>query len=151
MPDGRASEHPGNGAPLTKGQAHVTQVVNAIMRGPDWDDDRDLPHVGRLGRLLRPRAPPKVDENGYGIRVPGILISPWARRGTIDSQILSFDAYLKFIEDLYLGGAALDPGTMSRPDSRPTVREDVSILGDLRDEFDFRQDPIPPLILDPSP
>jgi hypothetical protein len=64
---------------------------------------------------------------------------------------LSFDAYLKLIEDLYLDGARLDPATMSRPDARPTVREDVPILGDLRREFDFDQDPIAPPILDPTP
>ena len=92
-----------------------------------------------------------MDLNGYGIRVPGLLISPWARAGLIDSQTLSFDAYLKLIEDLYLDGQRLDPATDGRPDSRPTVREELRILGDLRDEFDFDQEPIPPLILDPTP
>ena len=72
-------------------------------------------------------------------------------RATIDHQTLSFDAYLKFIEDLFLGGQRLDPETDGRPDSRPTVRENVSILGDLVNEFDFTQKPIPPLILSPHP
>ena len=31
----------------------------------------------------------------------------------------------------------------------PTVREEVAILGDLLKEFDFGQDPLPPVILDP--
>jgi hypothetical protein len=31
------------------------------------------------------------------------------------------------------------------------VREDVDILGDLADAFDFTQEPLPPLILDPTP
>jgi hypothetical protein len=39
---------------------------------------------------------------------------------------------------------------MSRPDSRPTVREEIAILGNLLREFDFTQDPLPPLILDPG-
>jgi phospholipase C len=69
----------------------------------------------------------------------------------VDHQTLSFDAYLKFIEDLFLGGQRLDPRTDGRPDSRPTVRENVKQLGDLRNEFDFTQDPLPPLILDPHP
>ena len=79
------------------------------------------------------------------------MISPWARAGLIDSQTLSFDAYLKLIEDLFLHKERLDPATLSRPDSRPTVREKVSILGNLLKDFDFTQDPIPPLILDPNP
>jgi hypothetical protein len=39
---------------------------------------------------------------------------------------------------------------MSRPDSRPTVREEVQVLGDLLREFDFDQEPLDPLILDPA-
>ena len=40
---------------IAAGMAHVTRIVNAVMRGPDWEQLRDLPHLGRLGRLLRPR------------------------------------------------------------------------------------------------
>jgi phospholipase C len=83
--------------------------------------------------------------------VPGILISPYARGGYIDHQILSFDAYLKFIEDDFLGGARLDPATDGRPDSRPDVRERASILGNLASEFDFHQTPRPPILLSPIP
>jgi phospholipase C len=79
------------------------------------------------------------------------MISPWAKRGMIDHQTLSFDAYLKLIEDRFLESERLDPKTLTRPDSRPTVREEVDVLGDLRREFDFSQDPLPPLVLDPTP
>ena len=75
------------------------------------------------------------------------MISPYAKRGFIDHQTLSFDAYLKFIEDDFLGGQRLDPKTDGRPDPRPTVRENVRKLGDLRRDFDFTQKPSPPLIL----
>jgi phospholipase C len=151
MPSGRNSEHPGNDAPLSRGQAHVTRLVNAIMRSSLWESTAIFITWDDWGGFYDHVVPPRVDENGYGIRVPGLLISPWAIGGTIDSQTLSFDAYLKFIEDLYLDGQRLDPATDGRPDSRPTVREEVSILGDLHEEFDFDQEPIPPLILDPTP
>jgi len=88
--------------------------------------------------------PPVVDANGYGLRVPGLLISPYAKRGYIDHQVLSFDAYVKFIEDVFLGGQRLDPATDGRPDPRITVRENVKLLGDLAAEFDFTQAPRPP-------
>ena len=148
---GGISEHPGTGAPLTGGQAWVTRVVNAVMQSPEWDSTAIFLTWDDWGGFYDHVAPPRVDENGYGIRVPGMLISPWAKAGTIDHQTLSFDAYLKFIEDLFLGGQRLDPRTDGRPDSRPTVRENVRILGDLRKEFDFHQDPIPPLILPEHP
>ena len=82
MPAGRNSEHPGNGAPLTKGQAHVTRVVNAIMRSDLWETSAIFLTWDDWGGFYDHVEPPRVDENGYGIRVPGILISPWARAGT---------------------------------------------------------------------
>jgi phospholipase C len=59
--------------------------------------------------------PPAVDQNGYGLRVPSLVISPYARRGYIDHQVLSSDAYLKFIEDDFLGGSRLNPATDESP------------------------------------
>jgi len=37
------------------------------------------------------------------LRVPGIVISPYAKQGYIDHQVLSHDAYVKFIEDDFFG------------------------------------------------
>jgi phospholipase C len=69
----------------------------------------------------------------------------------VDHQILSFDAYDKFIEDDFLNGQRLDPSTDGRPDPRPTVRENVSVLGNLASAFDFSQPPRPPMILPVHP
>jgi len=79
--------------------------------------------------------------------VPGLVVSPYARRGYIDHQTLSFDAYVKFIEDDFLGGQRLDPTTDGRPDPRPSVRENVPILGKLSSDFDFSQQPLGPDVL----
>jgi hypothetical protein len=113
--------------------------------------DRDLPRLGRLGRLLRPVVPPTVDQNGYGLRVPGIVISPYAKRPYIDRQTLSFDAYDKFIEDDFLGGQRLDPVTDGRPDPRPNVRKEEAILGNLVNDFNFNQHPRRPVVLPVHP
>jgi phospholipase C len=95
--------------------------------------------------------PPAVDQNGYGLRVPSLVISPYAKRGYIDHQTLSSDAYLKFIEDDFLDGARLNPATDGRPDRRPDVREDEPILGNLTQDFDFSQAPRPPVLLATNP
>jgi len=142
------SEHPASGGTIADGQRFVTNVVNAAMRGPDWDSTAIFLTWDDWGGFYDHVVPPKVDRNGYGIRVPGLLISPYATEGTIDPQTLSFDAYLKLIEDRFLGGTRL-PG--DRPDARPTIREDAPILGDLTSEFDFTQQPRAPLCLDPTP
>jgi phospholipase C len=129
---------------------HVTRLVNAAVRGPDWERTAIFITWDDWGGFYDHVVPPRVDLNGYGIRVPGLAISPWAKAGRIDSQTLSFDAYLRLIEDLFLAGQRLDPATMSRPDSRPTVREEIEILGNLLKEFDFTQEPLEPVILDPG-
>ena len=98
---------------------------------------------------------PDLSDPGDGWRAdsgePAPYACPWVKPGMIDLQTLSFDAYLRFIEDRFLAGERLDPATLTRPDSRPTVRETVQILGDLANESDFTQTPLPPLILDPRP
>ena len=95
--------------------------------------------------------PPVVDAQGYGLRVPGLVISPYARAGYIDHQTLSFDAFAKFIEDDFLNGQRLDPATDGRPDSRPGVRETAPQLGNLVSDFNFSQPPRAPLVLSPHP
>jgi phospholipase C len=139
------SEHPA--ALITRGQTYVTSLINAVMQGPDWSSTAIFLTWDDWGGFYDHVAPPTVDDQGYGLRVPGIVISPYARRGFIDHQVLSFDAYLKFIEDDFLGGQRLDPATDGRPDSRPDVRENESILGNLAADFNFAQKPRKPLIL----
>jgi phospholipase C len=131
--------------------AYVTRLINAVMRSSAWDSTAIFLTWDDWGGFYDHVLPPTVDENGYGLRVPGLLISPYARRGYIDHQVLTFDAYLKFIEDRFMGGQRLDPATDGRPDSRPVVRENLAILGDLTTAFNFDRPPRRPLILDPTP
>nr|HET6902545.1 alkaline phosphatase family protein [Ktedonobacteraceae bacterium] len=148
-PNGKVSEHPP--ALVSAGQSYVTGLVNAVMQGPDWNSTAIFLAWDDWGGFYDHVVPPTVDQNGYGLRVPGIVISPYAKKGYIDHQTLSFDAYLKFIEDDFLSGQRLDPQTDGRPDPRPTVRENVSILGNLVSDFDFSQQPRAPMVLPTNP
>jgi phospholipase C len=144
-PAGPYSEHPPS--LVSVGQAYVTGLINAIARGPDWKSTAIFLSWDDWGGFYDHVPPPRVDQNGYGIRVPGIVIGPYARRGFIDHQVISHDAYVKFIEDDFLGGERIDPKTDGRPDRRPGVRENASQLGDLRADFNFAQPPRAPEIL----
>jgi phospholipase C len=146
IPDGANSEHPTS--KISAGMNYVTRVIDTIMNGPDWSSTAIFLAWDDWGGFYDHVVPPHVDGLGYGLRVPGIVISPYARKGYIDHQTLSFDAYLKFIEDDFLYGLRLDPSYDGRPDSRPSVREDDPRLGDLTADFDFTQSPRPP---DPLP
>jgi len=149
VPSGDDSEHPP--ANIAAGQEHVTNVIDAIMRGPDWKSTAIFLAWDDWGGFYDNAVPPKVDNQGYGLRVPAIVISPYARRGYIDHHVYSFDAYLKFIEDDFLGGRRPNPRTDGRPDPRPDVRESERILGNLVADFNFKQRPRRPVILAPNP
>jgi phospholipase C len=149
VPSGEVSEHPPS--PVSYGQSYVTSLINAVMSSPDWDSTAIFLAWDDWGGFYDHVKPPKVDENGYGLRVPAMVISPYARRGYIDHQTLSFDAYDKFIEDDFLNSQRIDPRTDGRPDPRPSVREDERILGNLINDFDFNQSPRPPVTLPVHP
>jgi len=148
-PSGANSEHPP--ASVHRGQAYVTAVINAAMKSPDWSSTAIFLSWDDWGGFYDHVVPPAVDQNGYGLRVPGIVISPYAKRGFINHQTLSSDAYLKFIEDDFLGGARLNPKNDGRPDRRPDVRENEPVLGNLEQDFNFSQPPRPPLLLPTNP
>ena len=149
VPSGQVSEHPPSS--VSGGQSYVTSLINAVMQSPDWDSTAIFLAWDDWGGLYDHVVPPRVDANGYGLRVPGLVISPYAKRGYVDHQRLSFDAYAKFIEDDFLGGRRLDPKTDGRPDPRPDVRENKGILGNLTSDFDFTQTPRPPVLLPVHP
>jgi phospholipase C len=89
------------------------------MKSPDWTSTAIFLTWDDWGGFYDHVKPPTVDQNGYGFRVPALVISPYAKKGYVDHQTLSFDAYLTFIEDDFLGGQRLDPKTDGRPDARP--------------------------------
>ena len=149
VPSGEVSEHPPG--PVSFGQSYVTSLINAVMASPDWGSSVILLSWDDWGGFYDHVAPPSVDANGYGLRVPALVISPFARQAFVDHQTLSFDAYDKFIEDVFLNGERIDPRSDGRPDPRPDVREQVPILGDLLADFNFSQPPRAPVMLPVHP
>jgi phospholipase C len=74
-------------------------VVNAIMESPAWKDTLIVLTWDDFGGYYDHVAPIVLDDFGLGIRVPTILISPYAKEGFIDSTIYEFSSVLRFIED----------------------------------------------------
>jgi phospholipase C len=95
VPSG-ASEHPPSN--LITGQRFVKTLIQELMRSPYWKNSAFLYMYDDWGGWYDHVNPPQVDQYGYGLRVPGLLVSTYARKGFIDNTQLDFTSVLKFIE-----------------------------------------------------
>jgi phospholipase C len=162
IPSIEVSEHPPSS--VTRGMEYVTGLVDAVMRSPYWANTAIFIAWDDWGGFYDHVVPPIVDANhsgtpvqGYGLRVPGLLVSAYARSGFIDHSVLSLDSYATFIEDLFANSTRLVPSAFGNPDARPTIRDSLTDarsisgqvvpIGSFVDEFNFTRAPLPPTVL----
>lgn len=91
------SEHPP--ADVTVGEAFAAGVIADIIAGPQWSSTAILLTWDENGGFYDHVPPPQVDGWGYGFRVPALVISPFSKRGTIDSTVMDHTSILRFIAD----------------------------------------------------
>jgi len=97
-PAGRDNEHPGY-TDEVKGQQHVADLVNAIRNSKIWNQTAIIITYDENGGRWD-HVPPPVRNDGWGtgVRVPAIVISPFARKGYIDHEQYETVSILKLIE-----------------------------------------------------
>ena len=115
------------------GENWLVAQVNAVMQGPasqwantviflTWDD---------FGGFYDHVPPPYRDQYGFGLRVPLIIMSPYAVKQVYHTQV-EFGSVMRFMEETFklpnLGGAD-------------------AIANDLQDAFNYQQKTLPPLVL----
>jgi len=122
------SEHPEYS--FCHGQNWSTKVINAIMRSPMWKDTAIFLTYDDYGGFYDHVPPPQVDRFGFGIRVPLLVISPYAKRGYVDNTLGEFSSVLRFIEDNW---------GLSQLTHRDRNADNLTTA------FDFAQEPRPPL------
>jgi phospholipase C len=96
VPSG-ASEHPPSN--IMSGQRFVKNIIQELMRSSMWDSSAFMLVYDDWGGWYDHVPPIQVDDQGYGPRVPALLISPYAKSGYIDHTVLDFTSILKFIEE----------------------------------------------------
>ena len=125
------SDHPEYS--ICQGQNWSTRVIDAIMNSPMWKDTAIFLTWDDYGGFYDHVPPPQVDAFGFGIRVPLLVISPYARTGYVDHTLGEFSSVLRFVEDNW---------GLSQLTERDTNARNLS------EAFDFSQTPRPP---DPQP
>jgi acid phosphatase len=96
-PDGVDNEHP-NYADVIKGDTHALDLINAVRNGPNWSDTVIVVTYDEGGGFWDHVAPPSADRWGPGTRVPTIIISPFAKKGFVDSTVYDASSILALIE-----------------------------------------------------
>jgi phospholipase C len=115
------------------GPSWVTAVVNAIGESPYWNSTAIILLWDDWGGWYDNVSPPQKDFRGLGIRVPCIIISPYARKGYVDHTQYEYGSILKFIEETF-NLPPLGPTSHGYTDTR---------ANSLVDAFDFTQAPQP--------
>jgi len=92
-----SSGHPPSS--LVTSERMLKGMVNALMMSPSWSTSALQWAYDDWGGWYDHVPPPQVDEFGYGFRTPALLVSPYARRGYIDSEVHDFTSVLAFIQD----------------------------------------------------
>jgi phospholipase C len=100
LPGPGFNEHPG-GPSVCMGENWTVQVVNAIMRSKFWKNTAIFVTWDDFGGFYDHVAPDQKDIMGLGPRVPLLILSPWAKRGYVDSTEYEFSSVLKFIETIH--------------------------------------------------
>jgi phospholipase C len=83
---------------LRSGQQLVTNLVGSLMVSSAWKSSAFLLSYDGSGGWYDHVRPPQVDKQGYGMRVPALLVSPYSRPGEINPDVLDYTSALAFIE-----------------------------------------------------
>jgi len=114
------------------GENWIVQQINAIMQGPDWNTTAIFLTWDDFGGFYDHAVPANLDYYGFGPRVPMIIISPYARAGTVVHTQYEFSSVLRFIEKRF-GLSTLTSRDLN--------------ASDMTDAFNFTQSPLPAVIL----
>jgi phospholipase C len=120
------SEHPGL-SPVHKGADWTRSVVNAIIASRYWPESAIFITFDDFGGFYDHVAPPALDEFGLGLRVPAIVISPYARRAVLHDT-LEVSSILRFVEENF---------------GLPTMTKRDAQAADFMNAFDFKSKPRP--------
>ena len=127
IPSAPISEHPP--ANITLGMIWVTDVVDAIMKSPYWQNTAIIITWDDYGGFYDNAVPPHIDTLGYSFRVPALIISPYSKPGYVDKTQYSFESTLRFIEWRF---------------NLPSLTARDASANNLLNAFNFDQKPLSP-------
>lgn len=117
---------------MQQGDNWIGSVLGSIMNGPDWLSTAVFIVYDDCGCMYDHVAPP----SGLGIRVPMVIVSPYARAGFTDSNVASFASMLAYLEHTF---------------GIPPLTNVDGMAYDYSNSFNYSQKPLPPIRLAQHP
>jgi len=99
-PQGNLNMHAGY-ADVASGDRHITRVLKVLQESPQWKNMVVIVTVDENGGWWDHVAPPKGDRWGPGTRIPALVVSPFARKGTVDHTVYDTASILRLITRVF--------------------------------------------------
>ncbi|TDV48185.1 acid phosphatase [Pseudomonas graminis] len=131
-PQGNLNMHAGY-ADVAAGDRHIDRAIKVLRNSPQWKNMVIVITVDENGGWWDHVAPPKGDRWGPGTRVPAIVISPFARKGTVDHTVYDTASILRLITRVH-GLEKLDG--LTERDNAMAARSQTP-MGDLTNALQF--------------
>ncbi len=133
-PQGNVNQHAGY-ASVAEGDAHIADLVASLRASPQWPHMVVVITYDEFGGAWDHVAPPQGDLLGPGARIPALIISPFAKRGTVDHTQYDTESILRLITRRF----DLDqlPGITMR--DKGLAAHGAPPMGDLTNALDLRQ------------
>ena len=131
-PQGNLNMHAGY-ADVASGDRHIARALKVLQESPQWKNMVVVVTVDENGGWWDHVAPPKGDRWGPGTRVPAIVVSPFARKGTVDHTVYDTASVLRLVTRVH-GLEKLD-GLKERDDAM--IARGQAPMGDLTNALRF--------------
>ncbi|MGH7034117.1 MAG: acid phosphatase [Stellaceae bacterium] len=99
-PQGNLDEHAGYAAVLA-GDQHIAEVIAHLQKSAQWAHMLVIVTYDENGGFWDHVAPPKAGRWGPGLRIPTIIVSPYAKRRTVDHTQYDTTSILRFITERF--------------------------------------------------
>lgn len=99
-PQGNLNMHAGY-ADVASGDRHINRIVRTLQASPQWQNMVVVITVDENGGWYDHVAPPKGDRWGPGTRIPAVVVSPFARKGTVDHTVYDTASILRLITRVF--------------------------------------------------
>ena len=99
-PQGNLNMHAGY-ADVASGDRHIARALKVLQESPQWKNMVVVVTVDENGGWWDHVAPPKGDRWGPGTRIPALVVSPFARKGTVDHTVYDTASILRLITRVF--------------------------------------------------